>query len=149
MRIELFLNPEAEGYVDFVQDLKEELGSLKGLKYEEELRSAPPKSLSIQHEAVKFLFEHGGKAIPLVTALMQLIRAVLERQRDRVSTPPGKDSLPLAVLKVDDRELKFPSSPPSERTFLKNVEAGKTRKKEKKSKGKGTKGRRPRKKKRK
>ncbi len=133
MRVELFLNRDAPGYVDFLEDLKEELSGLEGLKYIEEKVPAPPKTLS-EHEVVKFVFEHGGQLICLVTALIQLVRAASDRRTEQETPKKEPKDTPLAILSVGERQLKYPSSAQAERRFLEQVKKGKLGKKKSKHK---------------
>jgi len=127
MRVELYLNPDAPGYVDFLEDLKEEFSALKGLKYKEETIPAPPKTLSVEHDVLKFVFDHGDKAVNFSIALLQLIRAALERRRDQQPPKTETGAVPIAVLQVGDRQLKYPSSDQAERTFAERIKKGKVK----------------------
>src|SRR5437879_10589428 len=105
MRIELLLNPEAAEHQELVKDLREELRVLEVmmvLKYDEVTVPAPPNVLSVEHDIVKFVFEHGGSLIPLATALLQLLRAISERRKISES----KKGDPPAVLVVGAKTLK-------------------------------------------
>jgi hypothetical protein len=124
MRVELYLNPDAPGYVDFLEDLKEEFSALKGLKYKEETVPAPPKTLTVEHDVLKFIFDHGDKAANLAIALMQMIRAALERRRDQQTPKNVGSTIPIAILQVEDRQLKYPSSDQSERSFAERIKKG-------------------------
>jgi hypothetical protein len=124
MRVELYLNPNEPGYVDFLEDLKEEFSALKGLKYKEETVPAPPKTLAVEHDILKFIFDHGDKAVNLSIALLQMIRAALERRNDRQPQKTESGAVPIAVLQVGDRQLKYPSSDQAERTFAERIKKG-------------------------
>jgi hypothetical protein len=125
---ELILNPKASDYVDVVSDLEHEMRELKGLKYKQVEAPAPPKTLNLEHDIVKFIFEHGADAIKLVVTLLQLAQALVERRRkttDAEKSPRGDEEL--AVLKVDDRTLVLPASDRAQRNFLNAVHKGKTK----------------------
>src|SRR6185437_8683012 len=110
MKVELYLNPDAAGYADFLEDMKEELSALKGLKYSEETAPAPPKTLTVEHDVLKFIFEHGGDALQLSIVLLQVIHAALERHHDKHPQKREAEERPIVVLQVGDQRLKYPAS---------------------------------------
>jgi hypothetical protein len=127
MHIEILLNREAAEHQELVKDLRAELHVLegmKGLKYDEVTVPAPRNVLSVEHDVVKFAFEHSGSLIPLATALLQLLRASIERRKisERKGDPP-------AVLVAGAKTLKIPASPSAERRFLKQIGEGRSPKK--------------------
>ena len=133
MKVEMYLNPKAPDYLEFLTDFKAELGELKGLEYKQTEVPAPPKTLNVEHDIFKFMFEHGVDTLKLVTVLVQLARAVFERRnKPEVDRKTKDDGEPVAILKVDDRSLAFPASDNAERAFLGAVRKGKTKKVKKK-----------------
>jgi hypothetical protein len=130
MQIELVLNPKAPEYAEFIADLEKEIRSLKGLEYKQIEAPAPPKTLNLEHDIVKLIFEHGADALKLIVVLLQLTQAVADRRKKKDdSTRTGKDaSEPVAVLKVDDRTLPIPASDKAQRSLLDAVRKGKTKK---------------------
>ena len=119
MQVELLLNPESAEHQELLKDLREELRALegiKGLKYDEVTAAAPANVLSVEHEVVKFVFEHSGALITLVTTLLQLLRASSEKR----NIPERKEDPP-AVLVVGSKSLKIPASPGAEKRFLKQI----------------------------
>jgi hypothetical protein len=135
MQIEILLNPKSPNYADFIADLDHELHALKGLRYKQIEAPAPPKTLNLEHDIVKLIFEHGVDALKLVIALIQLTQAVADR-RKRPEAEGGKDRQevvePVAILKVDDRTIAFPASDRAQRGLLEAVRRGKTKKAKKK-----------------
>jgi len=128
MQIELIFDPKAPDYVDVVTDLEHEMRELKGLKYKQVEAPAPPKTLNLEHDIVKFVFEHGADAVKLIITLLQLGQAVIERRRkstDAEKSARSKEEL--AVLKVDDRTLALPAPDGAQRNFLKAIHKGKTK----------------------
>lgn len=129
MQVEVLLNPQDEFYSDFVADFKKEVRALKGLEYKETEAPAPPKTLNVEHDVVKFVFEHGVDALKLVTTLLQIGQAVSERIRKSKDEAKDKSDAPVAVLKVDDRTISFPASDNAQRNLLNAVREKKTKKK--------------------
>jgi len=125
MKVELYLNPDAAGYADFLEDMKEELSALKGLKYSEETAPAPPKTLTVEHDVLKFIFEHGGDALQLSIVLLQVIHAALERHHDKHPQKREAEERPIVVLQVGDQRLKYPASDKAERNFVERLKKGK------------------------
>ena len=137
MKVEMYLNPKAPNYLEFLADFKTELDDLKGLDYKQVEVPAPPKTLNVEHDILKFMFEHGAETLKLVTVLVQLARAVVERRNKPEVDPKTKEGgEPVAILKVDDRSIAFPASDNAERAFLKAVRKGKTKKVKKKASAK-------------
>ena len=120
MQVELLLDPNSSNYQDIVDGLKEEFAALEGLEYKQVTEPAPPRTLAVDHNILKFIFEH-PQTITLVTTVLQLTRSVIER----VGARPKKDQ-PQAVIIVGERNLKLPASPETERRFISNVERHQT-----------------------
>jgi hypothetical protein len=129
MQIEILLNPKAQNYAEVIADLEHELRELKGLRYKQIEAAAPPKTLNLEHDIVKLIFEHGADALRLIVVLLQLTQAVAERRKksQEGETAKGKEE-PVAILKVDDRTVAFPASDKSQRNLLEAVRSGKTKK---------------------
>jgi hypothetical protein len=115
MKIELVLDPNSPGYQDVVDGLEEEFAALKGLDYEKVTEPAPPRTLAVDHNVLKFVFEH-PQVITLVTSVIQLTRSVIER----IGAPSKKDT-PQAVIVAGEKNLKLPASPATEKRFLSNL----------------------------
>jgi len=115
MTVELLLNPRAKGYKDLVEDLREELRALKGLQYSEETVPAPPNTLNVEYEIVKYVFHHPN-VITLATSVIQLVRAIAEKR----NIHPDKEN-PQAMIVAGDKQLKLPSPPASEKRFVDNL----------------------------
>jgi len=116
VQVQLVFNPEAPDYQELIKDLREELHALDdlhGLKYSEETEPAPPNVLSVEHDVVKFVFDHSGPLITLVTTLLQLLRSSSERRNI-----PREKGTPPAVLIVGANTLEIPASTGAERRFL-------------------------------
>jgi hypothetical protein len=133
VEIEILLNPKSPNYADFIADLDDELGALKGLKYKQVEAPAPPKTLNLEHDIVKLVFEHGADALKLVVALIQLTQAVADRRKKPDDGKAGvRVDDPVAVLKIDDRTIAFPASDRTQRSLIEAVRSGKTKKAKKK-----------------
>jgi hypothetical protein len=133
MQVQLVFIPEAANYQELLEDLREELHALEGpqgLKYDEVTAKAPANVLSVEHDVVKFVFEHSGTLLTLVTTLLQLLRSASERR----NIPEKKDDPP-AVLVVGANTLKIPASPGAEKRFLNRIKQGKSPKPAAKKKG--------------
>ena len=66
MQVELLLDPNSPNYRDIVDGLKEEFAALNGFEYKQVTEPAPPKTLVVDHNILKFIFEH-PQTINLVT----------------------------------------------------------------------------------
>jgi hypothetical protein len=115
MKVELLLDPNSPEYQDIVDGLKDEFAALEGLEYTQVTEPAPPRTLAVDHNVLKFVFEH-PQTVNLVTALIQLTRSVIER----IGVRPKKD-VPQAVIVVKERSLKLPASPGTEKRFVSNL----------------------------
>jgi len=134
MQITIVVNPKAQGYTDFIEDLQNELRALNGLQYTQVEAPAPPKTLNLEHDIVKLVFDHGADAMKLIVALLQVTQAVADRwKKPRETKGEQKDTEPVAILTVDDRNLAFPASDKDQRNLLKAVRLGRTKKQRKKS----------------
>lgn len=116
MKVELLLDPKSPNYQDIVDGLKEELAALEDLEYTQVTEPAPPRTLAVDHNILKFIFEH-PQTVKVVTALIQLTRSVI----DRIGARPKKE-VPQAVIVVRDRALRLPAAPGTERRFLATFE---------------------------
>jgi leucyl aminopeptidase (aminopeptidase T) len=129
MQIELLLDPKAQNYADVIADLEHELRTLKGLEYKQVEAPAPPKTLNLEHDIVKLVFEHGADALRLIVVLLQLTQAVADRRKKPEEDQRGPETdEPVAILKVDDRTVTFPASDKAQRNLLDAVRKGKTKK---------------------
>lgn len=123
MRMELILDPDAGGYEDIRQTLEAEIAALEGVSYSKEMGEPPPKTLSLEHEVIKFIFQHPD-LVRLGTALVELVRSAINRTTSNV-----KKEKPIAVLVVGKNTLKIPSSPQTERRFLESLQQRPTKRK--------------------
>lgn len=112
MQIQLILDPNSANYQEIVDGLEEEFAALRGLEYTRVTEPAPPRTLAVDHNVLKFVFEH-PQVITLVTSVIQLTRSVIER----IGVRPQKDT-PQAVVVVGERSLKIPSSAATEKRFI-------------------------------
>jgi hypothetical protein len=119
MKVELILNPQAAGYDQFQRELREELRALKKTSYKESSEPAPPKVLTVEHDVVKFAFEHPSESLGLAKALVELVRAVIERLGIK-----AKKGEPPAVLLAKKKSLPLPSTQGKERRFLDWIRRG-------------------------
>jgi len=119
MKVELILNPEVEGYEQIQHELRQELSALKRTKYTEVSEPAPPRVLSVEHDVVKFVFEHPGDAFTMARGLVELAMAVLERLNVRA----GKEQLPVIIL-VKNKTLSLPSPQSRVKRFLDWIRKG-------------------------
>lgn len=119
MKVELILNPQVQGYEQIQNELREELRALKGTNYREVSKPAPPNVLTFEQDVVKFVFEHPGEVLCLVTALVELARAVIERLGIK-----SKEGQPPVVILVKEKSLPVPSSSGKEKRFLDWVRKG-------------------------
>lgn len=113
MKVELIINPKAQGYDDFQHELREELRALKKIKYNEVSEPAPADVLAIEQDVVKFVFEHPAESLGLATALIELVRTVIERLNIKT-----KKENPPAVILAKKKPLPLPSPPGKEKRFL-------------------------------
>jgi hypothetical protein len=130
MPIELYLNPKAAGYDVLQRDLREELRSIKSVKYTESTVQAPPNTLNLEHDVVKFLIENGpalaaasatvgtlSGSVTLVKGVFELIRSIVDRRKI-----PTKAEVPPVTIVVNGAALPLPSTPQKETRFLKTLE---------------------------
>ncbi len=119
MKVELILNPQAQGYDQIQHELREELRALKKTDYTEVSEPAPPKVLTVEQDVVKFVFEHPAETLGLARALVELVRALIER----LNIKPEKQQPP-AIILVKKKHLPVPSSPGKEKRFLDWIRRG-------------------------
>lgn len=133
MRIELILNPEAEGFGQLQTDLQLEINALanqaSGVRITTERVPSPAGTLVVD-EVVRFVVEHqdeikaGSVALFFLKALIETARAVVGRQKGVI--PPKKQkekrAEPTIIVLVNDSTLQLPSSAAKEKAFLKALE---------------------------
>ena len=123
MAIEVFLDPDVPGYDQLQRDLRDELSSVKSIKFVEGQAPAPPGTLSVEHTVLKFVIEHPS-TITAVKAMIELIRSIIERRKIAVSAKQ-----PPTVIVAGDLVLPVPSSPKKETRALQTLaEEGSDRK---------------------
>src|SRR5690348_13822 len=95
MSIELYLNPKSEGYSVIQRDLRAELQALQSVTYVETKAPAPPKTLNVEGDVLKFLVDHApalgatAAAVTIVRGLLELVRAIVTRRSVNTAvTPP-------------------------------------------------------------
>ncbi len=119
MKISLILNPQAQGYDQIQHELREELRALKKTSYVEVSEPAPPKVLTFEQDVLQFVFEHPTETVALATALVELVRTVI----DRLNIKAEKEQPP-AVILAKKKSLPVPSSPGKEKRFLDWIRKG-------------------------
>jgi hypothetical protein len=77
--------------------------------------------LAVDHNILKFVFEHPS-TIQVATAIVQLVRAIVEKRNVKVDkkNPP-------AVIIANDKSLKIPASPQTEKKFVDDLKSPKPR----------------------
>ena len=96
----------------------EKLRALKKLDYEEVSEPAPAGVL-LSAGCHQVYFEHPGETMRLATALVELVRACVERLKIG-----GKKGEPPAVIIAKKKVLPLPSSPGREKKFLDWIRRG-------------------------
>jgi hypothetical protein len=120
MKIEILINPKAENYEKFKQGLEKEIGALEGIEYSRATVKAPENTLSVMHDVSRYVIEH-PEVIKVLPYVIELVRTALDRWR-----VPSEKKEPPAVIIVDGRTLKMPTSTNSENKFIEAVREGKS-----------------------
>lgn len=124
MSVELYLNPKSEGYSVIQRDLRAELQALQSLTYVETRAPAPPKTLNVEGDVLKFLVDNAqvlgatAATVTIARGLLELVRAIVTRRNvNTAATPP-------VTIVVNNISLEIPSTPQKEVRFLKRLEGG-------------------------
>jgi hypothetical protein len=127
--IEILVDPEAENYQQFHQGLEKQIGALN-VEYSRGRVQAPPKTLSVEHDIVRYVINH-PEILKLLPYIIELVRTTLERWKVKADTKN-----PPAVIIVNGKTLKMPASPNSQKRFTDKVQSETTGRTKPKAKSK-------------
>lgn len=125
MKIQILLNPEAPDYGALQPDILGEMNALgqePGISLRTE-KVPPPEGTLPVAEVFQFILEHKDEAkefLPLVTAVIQLVVAVIRRRRTEQD-----QKTPSAVVIVDGHRLSLPAGGEKQRKFLAELKSPK------------------------
>jgi hypothetical protein len=130
MRIEVLLNTRAFNASDIRPQLDTELQALRqgDTQISTQSRQVEPGELAFA-EAYQFVIDHGSavaQAIPLITAVLQVTSAVIERwggkgESQKKST---KESEPTVVIKIEGHSMALPANDAQVKRYIKKVQEG-------------------------
>lgn len=137
MQIKVSLNAEATDAADIRAALDAELHGLEQPDLEITTRKKPIEAGALAlAEAYQFILDYGpdlAKALPLVTAVLQLSNAVLQRRgitakkkakapkKPTTKKPVAAATQPLVLVQVEDRIIELPAEQPQLKKFLNSL----------------------------
>jgi hypothetical protein len=121
MKIELLLDPNAEGFHQVQNELLNEINSLPSDRIRVTTQTVPPPpGTLVVDEVFRFVIEHKEEIVAagaIAKTLIELVRAALGRRKGK-----PKDKKPVALIVVDDKHrLELPSSDERQRKLLRAV----------------------------
>jgi hypothetical protein len=141
MEIRVLLNAQAVGAAEIRAQLYEELHALEqpGLQIKTEKKEVEAGALGL-FEAYQFIVEYGPTiattgaiSLPLVTAVLQLSNAILQRRGVKRSTKPKertkkssrrsekRDAQPMIVIHVGGKSIELPAEDSQLKRYLSNI----------------------------
>jgi hypothetical protein len=120
MKIAIYLNKNHPVFLKVQEDLSKQLDALEAIKFRREIEPAQAGTLGIPGEVVAYVANHYKDIILIVNGIINVL-SFIEKRRVAPSKKEKKPALPVFVLAIDGKLLKFPSSRQTQKKFLTKV----------------------------